>query len=457
MSAEAQPHPAIFLAGARRELRTLLDSAAIQEPAAVATIQRVERLLADLAVRWSKPSMARTEMRVQAEQLRALARGEDGEVKFGAARDEFARASQLESTAIAQHQAEVDALLNAGQSMSADADADEALRRIPSADALTQYLRRRLPSARDLIVTDVRQLRGVNSKDIIFLDIEGYPQWPRSVVMRRLRALSLNLKASMPYEFDLLAKLHTVGLPVPRPLLVDDSGAEFGHPFLITERVAGEARTVDELGDRAHGVIAQLAELLARIHRLDALALGLGRNERSDASARERLLPFLEEYYQKWTRHQVDPSPTLERTFAWLRANVGRIDETRVLVHGDYDLRNVLIGDSGITAVLDWERSHVGHPAEDLAYCMQDVLRVMPRDEFLQRYRQAGGPAVAIEAIEYFQLWAAMARLTGSAEVKDTYLRGRHRDFVLGTAGVFQYPRFMRQVADLLAALDPCN
>ncbi|MBL8268630.1 phosphotransferase, partial [Steroidobacter sp.] len=150
-------------------------------------------------------------------------------------------------------------------------------------------------------------------------------------------------------------------------------------------------------------------------------------------------------------------SPTLERTFAWLRANVGRIDQTRVLVHGDYDLRNVLIGESGITAVLDWERSHVGHPAEDLAYCMQDVMRVMSRDEFLQRYRRAGGPEVATEAIEYFQLWAAMARLTGSAEVKDTYLRGRHRDFVLGTAGVFQYPRFLRQVAELLAALDPCN
>lgn len=452
---DLQPHLAIFLIGARRELRAVLESGALQDPAAIASIQRVERVLAYLAVAWRDPDAHESLDRSQAECLRAIARSEDGDARFAASHELFERASRLEFEALALYQARVDALLQS--ELAAPPDADEALRKVPTAGQLTAYLRRRFPHARDLTVEDVQQLRGVNSKDIIFLEVSGHSDWPRAVVMRRLRALSLNLKASMPYEFDLLSKLRSAGLPVPRPLLVDDTGAEFGHPFLITERIAGEARTVAQLGDRGSAIVAQLAEHLARVHRLDPFRLQVGRNERPGVAARQRLLPFLEEYYEKWTRHQVDPSPTIERTFAWLRANVGRVDETLVLVHGDYDLRNVLIDGDRITAILDWERSHVGHPAEDLAYCIQDATRAMPWDEFLAIYRAAGGPEVAAEAIEYFQVWAAMARISGSAEVKDSYLRGRHRDFVLGTAGVFQYPQFMGRLAALLAAVDPCK
>lgn len=452
---ELEPHLATFLIGARRELRAIVESKALQDAGAIATLQRIDCVLAYLAVAWREPDKNESAVRLGAERLRTIARGENADKQFNVSRDVFAAASRLESDALALYRARVDAVLDAANR--SPPDADEALRKMPTAEQLTAYLRRHFPASRRLVVEDVRQLRGVNSKDIIFVEISDHPDWPRSVVMRRLRALSLNLKASMPYEFDLLSKLRSAGLPVPRPLLVDATGAEFGHPFLITERVAGEARTIADLGERAHTVVAQLAQHLARVHSLDAIRLEVGRNERPRASARQRLLPFLEEYYQKWTRHQVDPSPTIERTFAWLRANVDRIDETVTLVHGDYDLRNVLVDGERITAILDWERSHIGHPAEDLAYCMQDAQTAMPMDEFLAIYREAGGRAVTEEAIEYFQLWSAMARLTGSAEVKDSYLRGRHRDFVLGTAGVFQYPHFMGRVATLLAAIDPCT
>ena len=41
-----------------------------------------------------------------------------------------------------------------------------------------------------------------------------------------------------------------------------------------------------------------------------------------------------------------------------------------VIVHGDFGPNNVLLdADLTVTAVLDWEFAHVGHPLEDLAWC----------------------------------------------------------------------------------------
>ena len=43
----------------------------------------------------------------------------------------------------------------------------------------------------------------------------------------------------------------------------------------------------------------------------------------------------------------------------------------QVLVHGDYGPQNVLLDPATqeITAVLDWEWAHAGHPVEDIAWC----------------------------------------------------------------------------------------
>ncbi|WP_246111653.1 phosphotransferase [Streptomyces hawaiiensis] len=43
----------------------------------------------------------------------------------------------------------------------------------------------------------------------------------------------------------------------------------------------------------------------------------------------------------------------------------------KVLVHGDFGPNNVLLdpGTCKVTAVVDWEFAHLGHPVEDLAWC----------------------------------------------------------------------------------------
>lgn len=53
----------------------------------------------------------------------------------------------------------------------------------------------------------------------------------------------------------------------------------------------------------------------------------------------------------------------------------------RVLVHGDYGPQNVLLDRAPleITAVLDWEWAHAGHPVEDIAWCEWIIRMHHPR------------------------------------------------------------------------------
>jgi aminoglycoside phosphotransferase len=53
----------------------------------------------------------------------------------------------------------------------------------------------------------------------------------------------------------------------------------------------------------------------------------------------------------------------------------------QVLVHGDYGPQNVLLDPAAleITAVLDWEWAHTGHPVEDIAWCEWIIRMHHPR------------------------------------------------------------------------------
>ena len=61
--------------------------------------------------------------------------------------------------------------------------------------------------------------------------------------------------------------------------------------------------------------------------------------------------------------------PRFENLAGWLTTNIIR-DERRSIVHGDYQLANILIAPDtpDVAAVLDWELSTIGHPLADFAY-----------------------------------------------------------------------------------------
>jgi aminoglycoside phosphotransferase len=84
----------------------------------------------------------------------------------------------------------------------------------------------------------------------------------------------------------------------------------------------------------------------------------------------------------------------------------GHAHARSVLVHGDFGPNNVLLDDTAqeVTAILDWEWAHAGHPVEDLAWCEWVIRMHHPRcvaalDVFFDAYGSTPGWATRQHAM----------------------------------------------------------
>ena len=183
------------------------------------------------------------------------------------------------------------------------------------------------------------------------------------------------------------------GAPVPHILAADNSPAALGNPYLICDAIAGETivrriqRALDDAG-RAR---------LLRTVRAGAGRDPPGRSDGHRAANRSTSSPS--------GAHRLDEmgdtTATFEWAFRWLADNRPAPSPTR-LVHGDFRMGNLIVDDSGLAAVLDWELTHIGEVYEDLAwFCIRAWRFGAPEtlgagglgsvEDFLSAYEQAGG------------------------------------------------------------------
>lgn len=131
-------------------------------------------------------------------------------------------------------------------------------------------------------------------------------------------------------EHALLTRLHALALPVPRPRLLDASGA------LVLDYIEGTtAAPADAAGP--------MADLLAQIHGVEVATLPA-------LPRREDPLPALREWLPSLALPDLEPSRG-----------------AATLLHGDYWPGNLVWQGRDIAAVLDWEDAAVGDPLSDLA------------------------------------------------------------------------------------------
>ena len=108
-----------------------------------------------------------------------------------------------------------------------------------------------------------------------------------------------------------------------------------------------------------------MAAVLARLHRVDVAAVGLGDyGKPGNYYARQ-----IGRWSQQYVAAKTDEIAAMDRLMAWLPANIPAGDETAI-VHGDYRVENLIFHptEPRIVAIVDWELSTLGHPLADLAY-----------------------------------------------------------------------------------------
>ena len=203
-------------------------------------------------------------------------------------------------------------------------------------------------------------------------------------------------------------------MPVPRVRWCGGDDPVLGASFFVMDFVEGETIGRKILRDAelatARSVLPEhLADAAARIHTIDAGALGLRVPDDAAPGAAE-----LARYTEVLRTIAPDPHPALELAIRWLGARLPAPGRT-ALVHGDYRLGNVIVGREGLAAVIDWELAHAGDPMEDLGWlCVrswrfgadaQPVAGLCARERLFTAYERSSGVRVDPAVVRWWEVF----------------------------------------------------
>ncbi|HEY0637189.1 MAG TPA: phosphotransferase family protein [Pseudonocardiaceae bacterium] len=201
--------------------------------------------------------------------------------------------------------------------------------------------------------------------NLTYVITDGHVDW---VLRRPPLGHVLATAHDMGREFTVMTALAGSPVPVPRTELLCRDDTVLGAPFYVMERVPGVVlRSPAEIAARltpeqARDLSFLLVDVLARLHEVDPVTVGLGDFGRPDG--------YLERQVRRWAgqldRSRSRPLPGIDELRDRLARSVP-VSRRASIVHGDYRLDNVIVaGDGGIAAVLDWEMSTLGDPLADL-------------------------------------------------------------------------------------------
>ncbi|MEE1752502.1 phosphotransferase family protein [Streptomyces sp. SP18CS02] len=236
--------------------------------------------------------------------------------------------------------------------------------------------------------------------NLTYVVTDGTGRW---VVRRPPLGHVLATAHDMRREHRVISALHPTAVPVPEPVLLCEDESVLGSPFYVMEFVAGTPyRTAGQLAplgpERTRGVVLGLVDTLVDLHAVDPDAVGLGDFGRPEG--------FLDRQLRRWGK-QLDASRNRELAgIDELHAALGRAlpaSPAPTVVHGDYRLDNVLIGDDDrLKAVLDWEMSTLGDPLTDLGLLVMYSAKLeIPGSPISTTATAPGHPAPA-ELIERY-------------------------------------------------------
>jgi len=195
-------------------------------------------------------------------------------------------------------------------------------------------------------------------------------------------------------------------VPAPR-VLTSSLEVDIGRPYVVTEFVAGTAIARRILREAAYGsarnaFASQCGEILACLHGAAALATDW-----------EPYDPIAE--LHAYAADAAFPSPALLGAVYWLDSNRPSPPAQLSPVHRDFRLGNLMLAESGIVAVLDWETCRLGDPAEDLAWLCSRSWRYGSQlpvgglgtlEELLASYELNSGRKVDQERLRWWSIFA---------------------------------------------------
>lgn len=428
-----------------------------------------------------------------AARLAALARARGVAVGAGAARDDasitsfehFAAAhaalcARLAALANALSRARGDNGVDAGlsallrEAAQWEADAHAALLQPPkpetetttpslTREALEAFIQDVHPDGAQARVTAFDRVPGGFGKQTYMITLCVPDGGERQLIVRKNDPVPLLLHGGsrLDREFHYVRAVAATGYPAPRPLWFGKNVPGVDADFYIMERLPGRIPSSYLGGDKVPETVAlELAEHLARLHQMGPRDLPecvaawedpalLEPGDTVEACNRRIIASW--RHYAGETLHP--PSPMLEYLLDWLETHVPRDTRAPVLMHGDYNVHNVLADEGRITGVLDWEVVGFGAPEQDIGYIKPTISQHIAWDRFYDRYLACGGRSCEFDSLNYYQAFGAMRVLFAGGRANSNLDAGVSRDirYVIFELGL--NPQFMSIALDNTAKL----
>ncbi|WP_442791052.1 phosphotransferase family protein [Nocardia sp. NBC_01327] len=236
----------------------------------------------------------------------------------------------------------------------------------------------------------------------------------------------------------------TQGVPVPELVAVcgDHRTAE---PFIISDHVTGETvprkvlRLIAATG-HAETVARQWGEAMGRLHAIDP-----GEAPQSLPAAGPDPAADTLRTAEQGVRTLLGERPVFALALRWLERRQPAPPPRIALLHTDLRNGNIIVGEDGLRAVLDWEGAQrFGDPMRDVAWSALRMWRFREdarefggfadRASFVRGYESAGGNF----DVDRFRWWKVMGTLAwgvGLASQAAAHLDGTVRDIVMAASG----------------------
>lgn len=270
------------------------------------------------------------------------------------------------------------------------------------------------------------ELKGGISAQVTALEIERSDGQREKMIIRRHSDADLKRNPhAAADEFKLLQRLKSVGLPVPTPYYLGQSGEIFSTPYIVIEFIEGQTEFVP---NHITDFILQLAVNLIRIHQVDCSNLDfsfLPKQEKLYAvKLGERPANLDESLDEGRIRDALEP--------VWPLPHGNK----EGLLHGDFWPGNTLWKGNRLAAVIDWEDAALGDPLADVANGRLEILWAFGIDamnDFTHQYKSMN--EIDFTNLPYWDLCAALrpaSRISewGLDEHTEKTMRQRHKWFI---------------------------
>ena len=232
-------------------------------------------------------------------------------------------------------------------------------------------------------------------------------------------------------EARLMQAAAAVGVPEPEVVHVlrehDGLGEGFIMQWLEGEALGARIARGSNFADLRKHLAYDCGKVLAQIHAIDLDATGL----RADLAVTEPA-EFVE---QTWARYREypTPQPMIDYTARWLLDNMPE-NPVHALVHNDFRNGNIMVDESALVAVLDWEIAHIGDPMRDLGWICTNSWRFgvaeLPvggfgsREDLFLGYEEQSGQPVDAQRVKFWEVFGSFWWAVGCLGMAEHYRNG---------------------------------